>query len=135
MPVSLQPVDEIDEWLEFDKHYLPEDFDKAKHVWGIIGAAVGGWDVANDVVMTYAADEGDYYVAEAANVDMAAGNFKLRENKEWTDGKIAGDADNFEDAGADDNINCKVATKYSKVTFKFKWNGSAVTDYTLTFTK
>ena len=50
-------------------------------------------------------------------------------------GNIAGDADNFEDAGADDNINCKVATKYSKVTFKFKWDGSAVTDYTLTFTK
>lgn len=143
MPVSLAPVDEVDEWLEFDKHYLPEDFDKEKHVWGIIGAAVGGWDVANDVVMSYAADEGDYYVAEAANVDMAAGNFKLRENKAWDvnlgwsafNGNIAGDADNFEDAGADDNINCKVATKYSKVTFKFKWNGSKVTDYTLTFTK
>ena len=143
MPVSLAPVDEVDEWLEFDKHYLPEDFDKTKHVWGIIGAAVGGWEATNDVVMSYAADEGGYYVAEAANVDMAAGNFKLRENKAWDvnlgwsafNGKIAGDADNFEDAGADDNINCKVATKYSKVTFKFKWDGSAVTDYTLTFTK
>lgn len=141
MPVSLAPVDEVDEWLEFDKHYLPEVFDKEKHVWGIIGS----WDswAADSYAMAYAADEGDFYVAEATNVQVDAGTeFKLRENQSWdapnvnlgySDFTIEGDADNFEDAGG--NIKAKNAATYSKVTFKFKWNGSATTDRKLIFTK
>lgn len=140
MPVSRQPIDEVDEWLEFDKHYLPEAFDKAKHAWGIIGSW-NSWG-SDSYAMAYAADEGDYYVAEATNVEVEAGTeFKLRENQSWdapnvnlgfSDFTIEGDA-NFEDASG--NIKAKAAAKYAKVTFKFKWNGSATTDRKLIFTK
>lgn len=140
MPVSRQPIDEVDEWLEFDKHYLPEAFDKAKHAWGIIGSW-NSWG-SDSYAMAYAADEGDYYVAEATNVEVDAGTeFKLRENQSWdapnvnlgfSDFTIEGDA-NFEDASG--NIKAKAAAKYAKVTFKFKWNGSATTDRKLIFTK
>ena len=141
MPNNLEPVDEVDEWLEFDKHYVPEPLDKTKTTFSLIGDAVGGWD--KDVDLTYGPDEesGKVYVAEAANVDLAVGGFKVRTNKDWdqpnfgyNDVEIDGDSENFE-ADKDGNLSCKVATKYSKITFKFKWNGSKAVERKLIFTK
>lgn len=117
-------------------------FVKADHAFGIIGS----WDswAADKYALEYVADEGDFYVAEATNVAVEEGTeFKVRENGAWAvcfgyDGlTIAGDADNFEDAPGDENnnIRAKAAQTYSKVTFKFKWDGAQTTDRTLTFTK
>lgn len=47
--------------------------------WSIIGAAVGGWEEANDVVLTWNADKGLF----EATVNMAADEWKFRANGGW----------------------------------------------------
>lgn len=142
MSLNLQPVDEVVDWIDFDNHAQAEDFVPADHLYGLIGTAVGGWGDADDVMFEYVASEVEgVYVCEAKNVVMEAGPFKVRENHAWDVSfgwgavAIEGDVDNFEDAGADGNINCKVATTYSVVRFSFKWNGASATDQTLKFIK
>lgn len=138
MPVSLQPVDTVDGWTNFDKHYRADGFDKTAHSFGIIGS----WNWASDkYALTYVADEGDYIVTEAANVEVETGTlFKIRENGDWNvnfgynDVTITGDANNFEMAD-DNNFKAIAAAKYKKITFKFKWNGSRTTDRIVIFTK
>ena len=51
-------------------------------------------------------------------------------NKDW----VAVDVD-FEAAATDGNIQCKADATYTKVLFKFKWNGAAATGQTLEFIK
>ena len=120
----------------------PEDFVKADHLFGIIGTW-DGW-AADTYALEYVADEGDFYVAEVANVQVEEGTeFKVRENGKWDvcfgyDGlTIEGDAANFEDAPGDENnnIRAKAAQTYTKVAFKFKWDGHQTTDRKLIFTK
>jgi len=141
MPLNLQPMDEVEDWIEFDHHYVAEDFVPADHQFGLIGDAVGGWGDGQDVVFTYGDKDGDYYVAEATNVALSAAAFKIRENGKWdvnfgwSGVTIEGDVANFEEAPTDGNIQCKVATTYAKVIFKFKWNGAATTDRILEFVK
>lgn len=142
MPLNLQPVDEVVDWIDFDNHAQAEDFVPADHQFGLIGTAIGGWGDNDDIYFVYVEDEGDYHVAEATNVSFAADQFKIRENGKWdvnfgwSGVTIEGDAENFEDAGPNDhNIMCKVATTYSKVIFKFKWDGAGTTDRILNFVK
>ena len=72
---------------------------------------------------------------------MVAGPFKVRENGKWDVNfgwgavKIAGDVENFAEAATDGNIQCLADATYSKVQFKFKWNGASATDQTLEFIK
>lgn len=139
MPVSLAPVDEVDGWVDYDKHYTGEAFDPAKTKYSLIGTAVADWDT--DVEFVYGADDGDYHVAEASNVAMKVGEFKVRTNKDWAQPNfgwgavtITGDEANFGDAG-NGNISCLADQTYSKVVFKFKWNGAQAIDRTLIFTK
>jgi len=140
MPVSLQPVDEVDEWLEFEKRYLPEDFVPADHQFGLIGSW-DGW-TADAYAFVYGEKDGDFYVAEATNVEFAAGTeFKVRENGSWDVPnknfgwgiEILGDAANFEDASG--NIKAIADATYAKVILKFKWNGASITEISLDFQK
>jgi len=59
----------------------PEDLSMSmlKTTWSIIGDAVGGWETANDVVMTWNAKKG----LLEATVDMAANAWKFRANGGW----------------------------------------------------
>lgn len=75
-----------------------------KRTWSIIGDAVGGWEEANDVFLTWNAEKG---ILEAT-VEMAAGGWKFRVNQGWTvnlgdngEGALKQDGDNFniEEAG------------------------------------
>lgn len=51
----------------------------AKTEWSIIGAAVGGWEPANDVVMAYDKATNCWSVT----TNLSAGEFKFRANKDW----------------------------------------------------
>lgn len=68
-----------------------------KTSWTIIGSAVGGWDDANDVEMTWNAETKVY----EATVKMDEGEFKFRANQEWAinlggaDGALAQDGSNI----------------------------------------
>lgn len=75
-----------------------------KRSWSIIGDAVGGWEEANDVFLTWNAEKG---VLEAT-VEMAAGGWKFRVNQGWAvnlgdngEGALKQDGGNFniEEAG------------------------------------
>ena len=124
----------------WSKAAAPEPFVIENHVFSLIGDAVGGWTAANDVNFTYGDDQGDFYVCEIGNLAMGAGAFKIRENGGWDVNfgwgafEILGDVDNFEEAAADGNVNCKAAQTYTKITFKFKWDGHETTDRSVTFT-
>lgn len=63
--------------INVDINTLTCSVDKAN--WSIIGDAVGGWEAANDVAMTYDANNKLY----RATVKMAAGTFKFRANQAW----------------------------------------------------
>lgn len=69
-----------------------------KRTWSIIGDAVGGWETANDVILTWNAEKG---VLETT-IEMATGGWKFRANQEWAvnlgdngDGGLKQDGDNF----------------------------------------
>lgn len=138
MPSSLEPVDVVDGWLELDHIYAGEALDKTTTYYSLIGTAVGDW--VTDVDLVYGPDEGEVYVASASNVVMAVGEFKVRVSHDWDNSygwgafTIEGDPDNFADAG-NGNISCVAAKTYSKVTFKFKWNGEQAIDRHLIFTE
>ena len=140
MPLNLQPEDEVVDWIKFDEHAQAEDFVPADHQFGLVGS-FNGWG-APDIALVYGEKDGDFYVAEAANVEFeAAAEFKVRENESWDAPnqnfgwgiEILGDAANFEDAGG--NIKVKEAATYAKVILKFKWNGANITDISLDFQK
>lgn len=137
MPLNLQPVDEVVDWIDFDNHAQAEDFVPADHQFGLIGAW-DGW-AADAYAFVYGEKDGDFYVAEATNVEFAAGTeFKVRENGSWDVNfgwgiEILGDAANFEDAGG--NIKAIADATYAKVVLKFKWNGANLTDISLDFQK
>lgn len=137
MPLNLQPVDEVVDWIDFDNHAQAEDFVPADHQFGLIG----GWDgwVADAYAFVYGEKDGDFYVAEATNVEFAANTeFKVRENGSWDVNfgwgiEILGDAANFEEASG--NIKAIADATYAKVILKFKWNGASLTDISLDFQK
>ena len=137
MPLNLQPEDEVVDWIKFDEHAQAEDFVPADHQFGLIG----GWDgwTADAYAFVYGEKDGDFYVAEATNVEFAAGTeFKVRENGSWDVNfgwgiEILGDAANFEDASG--NIKAIADATYAKVILKFKWNGANLTDISLDFQK
>lgn len=138
MPLNLQPVDEVVDWIDFDNHAQAEDFVPADHQFGLIG----GWDgwAADAYAFVYGEKDGDFYVAEATNVEFAADTeFKVRENGSWDVNfgwgiEILGDAANFEEASGG-NIKAIADATYAKVILKFKWNGASLTDISLDFQK
>jgi len=78
-----------------------------KTTWTIIGDAVGGWDNANDVAMTWDATTGKL----VATVDMVAGGFKFRANQAWSYNYGADSDGNLVDGG--DNIQVSEAGNYT----------------------
>ena len=68
-----------------------------KTSWTIIGDAVGGWDTANDVELTWNSEKKVY----EATVKMSEGGFKFRANQDWAinlggaDGNLAQDGANI----------------------------------------
>jgi len=76
-----------------------------KTSWTIIGDAVGGWDNANDVPLTWNADKKVY----EATVTMAEGGFKFRANQDWAI-NLGGAEGNLAQDGA--NIAVEAGTYY-----------------------
>lgn len=76
-----------------------------KTSWSIIGDAVGGWDVANDVPMTWNAEKKVY----EATVTMSAAGFKFRANQDWAI-NLGGADGNLTQDGA--NISVEAGTYY-----------------------
>lgn len=76
-----------------------------KTSWTIIGDAVGGWDNANDVPLTWNADKKVY----EATVTMAGGGFKFRANQDWAI-NLGGAEGNLAQDGA--NIAVEAGTYY-----------------------
>lgn len=113
--------------------------DPSTLVIGLIGEAVGSWD--NDVILAYEGENAGVYSYAIANQDIAAAPFKVRFDKDWSVNygysslTIEGDADNFELAASDDNIQCKVAKTYSKVAFQFNVENNAIVNPKLVFTE
>lgn len=73
--------------------------------WYIIGTAVGGWDDANDVAMTWDADR----QCLSAEVDLAADELKFRADHGW-DINLGGTEDELGQNGA--NLSVAAAGKY-----------------------
>ena len=82
---------------------LKAEFTKTN--WTIIGDAVGGWDTANDVEMTWNAEKKVY----EATVKMSEGNFKFRANQDWTY-NLGGEDSNLAQNGS--NIWVEAGTYY-----------------------
>ena len=97
-----------------------------KRTWSIIGDAVGGWDTANDVILTWNAEKG---VLEAT-VEMSAGGWKFRANQEWT----VNLGDNGNDGLAQDggNFNIDEAGTYYITFDAVTRAGNYVPSYTIT---
>lgn len=138
MPLNLQPVDEVVDWIDFDNHAQAEDFVPADHIYGLVGS-FNGWG-APDIPFVYGDKDGDFYVAEAGGVTFEADTeFKIRENEDWAVNygygqfEILGDADNFVDAGG--NVKVLASATYTNVILKFKWNGASITEISLDFQK
>lgn len=83
-------------------YYITVNLDDLKAVftktsWTIIGDAVGGWDTANDVELTWNSEKKVY----EATVKMSEGGFKFRANQDWAinlggaDGNLAQDGANI----------------------------------------
>lgn len=75
--------------------------------WGIIGAAIGGWEPANDVVMTYDKATNCWSVT----ADFVAGEYKFRANKNW-DINMGGSVTKLEFSNSK-NLNMTVAGNYT----------------------
>ena len=87
---------------ETGMYYITVNLDDLKAVftktsWTIIGDAVGGWDTANDVELTWNSEKKVY----EATVKMSEGGFKFRANQDWAinlggaDGNLAQDGANI----------------------------------------
>ena len=105
--------------------------DPSATVYSFIGTVNGNWDTDTD--FTFASKEGDHYVFEAKNIELAAGEFKIRCNHDW--GKnFGGSALTVKgvEVTGDDNMTLAAPFKGS-AKFEFDWNGSAETNIVLTF--
>ena len=105
--------------------------DPSATVYSFIGTVNGNWDTDTD--FTFASKEGDHYVFEAKNIELAAGEFKIRCNHDW--GKnFGGSALTVKgvEVTGDDNMTLAAPFKGS-AKFEFEWNGSAETNIVLTF--
>jgi hypothetical protein len=112
------------------------EFDPADYNWGLIGEAIGGWNDGDDIPLEYVGEEGGTHTWSNDAVDFTAAQFKLRANGTWDVNlgfsalTIEGSAaDNFVDAGADDNISVVEAGTYS-VTLTTSDGGAS---YVITF--
>ncbi|MCB9071936.1 MAG: hypothetical protein H6543_05830, partial [Prevotellaceae bacterium] len=102
--------------------------DPATYSLGLIGGAVGSWDV--DVPFTYVPNTSWQY--RVSNQLLLADGFKVRTVGKWDDINlgydnvtITGDATNFENDGG--NIKCKTETTYTTITLSYdgdtdKWS-------------
>ena len=96
------------------------DFNPSDYNWGLIGEAIGGWEDGDDISLGYVGEDNGTHTWSADAIEFTAAQFKLRANGAWDDNlgfsalTFEGSAaNNFVDAGADDNISAVQAGTYS----------------------
>ncbi|MDR1974657.1 MAG: hypothetical protein LBQ31_08310 [Bacteroidales bacterium] len=105
--------------------------DPATQVLSLIGSAVGGWDVANDVDLVYqSTDAAGFASYQTTNLNLPeGGELKVRKDKDWATSwgysaaNITGDVENFVDNGG--NIKVVAGKTYATITFKMNWDTDA----------
>ena len=109
-----------------------EVLDPSTFVYSFIGTVNGNWDTDTD--FTYVSKEGEHYVFEAKNLDLAAGEFKIRFGHDWAKsfGYGAMEVVGLTVADNGGNLLTDAAFKGS-AKFEFDWDGSAEQNIKLTF--
>ena len=107
--------------------------DPSTFVYSFIGTVNGNWDTDTD--FAYVSKDGEHYVFEAKNLELAAGEFKIRFGHDWAKnfgyGSMTIKGIDVADNGG--NIVTSAAFKGS-AKFEFDWDGSAEKNVVLTFT-
>ena len=107
--------------------------DPSTFVYSFIGTVNGNWDTDTD--FAFVSKDGEHYVFEAKNLDLAAGEFKIRFGHDWAKnfgyGSMTIKGIDVADNGG--NIVTSAAFKGS-AKFEFDWDGSAEKNVVLTFT-
>lgn len=109
---------------------LPE-VDPTQYVYSFIGTVNGNWDADTDLELISNSNNHLVYQAE---VTLAAGEFKIRRDHDWTRSFGFGDM-TIDGADVSDNGgNVMLAADYNgTATFEFDWNGSTEENVKLTF--
>ena len=107
--------------------------DPSTFVYSFIGTVNGNWDTDTD--FAFVSKDGEHYVFEAKNLDLAAGEFKIRFGHDWAKnfgyGSMTIKGIDVADNGG--NIVTSAAFKGS-AKIEFDWDGSAEKNVVLTFT-
>lgn len=107
--------------------------DPSTFIYSFIGTVNGNWDTDTD--FAFVSKDGEHYVFEAKNLDLAAGEFKIRFGHDWAKnfgyGSMTIKGIDVADNGG--NIVTSAAFKGS-AKFEFDWDGSAEKNVVLTFT-
>ena len=107
--------------------------DPSTFVYSFIGTVNGNWDTDTD--FAFVGKDGEHYVFEAKNLELAAGEFKIRFGHDWAKnfgyGSMTIKGIDVADNGG--NIVTSAAFKGS-AKFEFDWDGSAEKNVVLTFT-
>ena len=107
-----------------------EVLDPSTFVYSFIGTVNGNWDADTD--LAFVSNEGSHYVFEAKNLDLAAGQFKIRFNHDWA--KSFGGSDlTIEGIEATGDGDITIPAFKGSVKFEFDWDGSAEQNKKLTF--
>lgn len=107
-----------------------EVLDPSTFVYSFIGTVNGNWDTDTD--FAFVSKDGDHYVFEAKNLDLAAGAFKIRFNHDWA--KSFGGSDlTIEGIEATGDGDITIPAFKGSVKFEFDWDGSAEQNKKLTF--
>ena len=107
-----------------------EVLDPSTFVYSFIGTVNGNWDTDTD--LAFVSNEGSHYVFEAKNLDLAAGQFKIRFNHDWA--KSFGGSDlTIEGIEATGDGDITIPAFKGSVKFEFDWDGSAEQNKKLTF--
>ena len=106
--------------------------DPSTFVYSFIGTVNGNWDTDTD--FAFVSKDGDHYVFEAKNLDLAAGEFKIRFGHDWAKsfGYGAMEVVGLTVADKGGNLLTDAAFKGS-AKFEFDWDGSAEQNIKLTF--
>lgn len=104
--------------------------DPSTFVYSFIGTVNGNWDTDTD--FAFVSKDGDHYVFEAKNLDLAAGQFKIRFNHDWA--KSFGGSDlTIEGIEASGDGDITIPAFKGSAKFEFDWDGSAEQNKKLTF--
>lgn len=107
-----------------------EVLDPTTFVYSFIGTVNGNWDTDTD--FAFVSKDGEHYVFEAKNIELAAGQFKIRFNHDWA--KSFGGSDlTIEGIEATGDGDITIPAFKGSVKFEFDWDGSAEQSKKLTF--